>query len=184
MLLLAAAGAGVVLLIILVAVLIGAPAEPFYRVTWRVVADRIHRWPELEVTVKGKPQRLAVLLTDPAGKTETEFISADDMLDGGETVTVSMVYFRHGPPQPGMYTLTVKTTDPETTVHKKTLSLAAEALLVQDCSSSSEEELEFANIPPGLDLQVGQNYGRGVVVMHKGVKMLAVPKQDAATGKR
>ncbi len=35
--------------------------------------------------------------------------------------------------------------------------------------------MDYINIPFGLDLPVGGEYGSGTVVMHDGLKMLAVP---------
>ncbi len=37
------------------------------------------------------------------------------------------------------------------------------------------DALDFINIPFGLDLPVGGEYGSGIVVMHEGLKMLAFP---------
>ncbi len=37
------------------------------------------------------------------------------------------------------------------------------------------DALDYINIPIGLDLPVGGEYGSGTVVMHEGLKMLAVP---------
>ena len=125
--LLPAAGGGVVLLIVLAAVLIASLARPSYRVTHRVVAAPGWR-AALEVTVRGKARRLALLLTDPEGQTRTEFIEADDMMDNVEAVKVDM---GRGA-KLGIYTLIVKAADTERILHREKIAFWLEGLSIED----------------------------------------------------
>jgi hypothetical protein len=67
---------------------------------------------ELDVTVKGKAAKLAVMLTDSEGHTETRIIEENEMIKNSATVSWPIA-------PPGTYVLTVKTFVPEGVVFKK-----------------------------------------------------------------
>ena len=72
-------------------------------------------WGNLEVTVKGKAAKLAVMLTDPEGHTETQIIEENEMITNSATAQVGRFHMA------GLYVLTVKTFVPEGVVFKKEL---------------------------------------------------------------
>lgn len=76
----------------------------------------------MEVEVAGKAADLAVLLTEPGGKTETETIGAVEMMDNTETVRLNMLH-DYQTIMPGTYTLVLKTIEPERVVHKERVEL-------------------------------------------------------------
>lgn len=67
----------------------------------------------LDITVRGKAAKLAVILTDPHGETETAIIEEDRMITNSAAVSLAL----RDPP--GTYALTVKTFVPEGVVFKK-----------------------------------------------------------------
>lgn len=88
----------------------------------------------IEVTVKGKAAKLAVILTNPEGKSNVEIIESDQMIDNCQTVTLLMDEC----PQPGTYILSVKTFEPEKVVYKKELNFSLNQLTVEDVKFNLE----------------------------------------------
>lgn len=87
----------------------------------------------LEVTVKGKAAKLAVILTSPSGESDTEIIESERMITNNATVK-----FQITDPQPGRYVLTVKTFYPESVVVKKNIDFSLNRLTVESVSFSTE----------------------------------------------
>ena len=115
---LGAVAAGIVLLLIVSALVRRSP----FQVDCETFRDT---WQEgVEVRVKGKIAKLAVILIGPKdergnGKVEaTEIIKEEQMITNCATVKL-----RVDDPQSGSYTLLVKTFDPEKVVYTKTLEL-------------------------------------------------------------
>jgi hypothetical protein len=86
--------------------------------------------PFLEVKVTGKAAKLAVMLTDPKGKTETQIIEENEMITNAKAVKLAM----ERKPAPGTYTLLVKTFQPEQVVYKASPKFARGKLTILDAS--------------------------------------------------
>jgi len=96
-----------------------------YQADYKVVHDERHAG--LEVTVRGKDAKLAVILTDPNAESNTKIIKSEDMITNSATVKLWMEH-----PQTGTYVLTVKTFDPEAVVVTKYVKFAINRLTVED----------------------------------------------------
>jgi murein DD-endopeptidase MepM/ murein hydrolase activator NlpD len=70
----------------------------------------------LRISVNGPADELALMLTNPKGKTDIKFISKRSLIDNFETVDLKM---GEEPFSEGPYTLTVKTVTPEKIIYKK-----------------------------------------------------------------
>ena len=92
-----------------------------YSVDYKIFTDGI------KVTVKGPAAKLAVILTNPEGKTRIDIIDKDQMISNSHTVTLSM-----GDQPDGTYILAVKTVDPEKLVWQKELPLFIGQLTAKD----------------------------------------------------
>ena len=81
----------------------------------------------LKVTVKGPAAKLAVILTDPKGESETQIITKENMIGNSQTVELPMQN-----PRAGTYILTVKTVEPEKIVWQKSIPFSLGQLAVTD----------------------------------------------------
>ena len=81
----------------------------------------------LKTTVKGPAAKLAVILTDPKGESDTQIIEKENMISNCHTVELPMQT-----PRAGTYVLTVKTVEPERVVWKKNIPLSLGELAVVD----------------------------------------------------
>jgi predicted Zn finger-like uncharacterized protein len=112
--------------------LLALPSLFFTREPYQVdyqVAD-YHGSVCMEVKVAGPAADLAVLLTEPAGNTDTETIDKVDMMDNSETVRLNMLH-DYKSILPGTYTLVVKTMEPERVVHKERVELKEGEVAIQ-----------------------------------------------------
>ena len=97
-----------------------------YRAEYRPLIE--NGQPFLEVRVTGKAAKLAVMLTDPKGKTETQVIEENEMITNAKTVRLAM----QQKPEAGTYTLLVKTFQPERVVYKATPKFTRGRLTILD----------------------------------------------------
>ena len=100
-----------------------------------------HRWhaldlqgthygpPMLELTIRGKAAKIAVLLIEPGGETRTEIISEENMIDNFETATFSRVFLK-----PGAYEVVIKTFTPEKIVYKKKIEFKRGNINLEDAN--------------------------------------------------
>ena len=92
-----------------------------------------HSMPEqpgyLPVNVSGPADELALLLTNPKGKTDIRFISKRELIDNFETVKLGM---GECPLSEGPYILTVKTVTPEKVIYKKELWFTSPDVSIAD----------------------------------------------------
>jgi len=99
-----------------------------YTVDYKMVTSDNGCLAYMDVTVKGPAAKLAVILVDPYGKPNYKIIEKDDMI-----VNVKMVQlYMEENSSPGVYTLIVKTMDPEHVVLQQPLSLCAGQLVAKD----------------------------------------------------
>jgi hypothetical protein len=94
--------------------------------------------PGLEVTVKGKAAKLAVILTSPSGESNTDIIESERMITNNATVKLSM-----DDPQPGRYVITVKTFFPEAVVVKKNVDFSLNKVSVESVKFHLEPTRRF-----------------------------------------
>jgi hypothetical protein len=88
-----------------------------------------------EVTVKGPAGRLAVILTDPKGKSEVRMIQKEEMITNSRTVELL------GDPQLGTWRLAVKTLEPEKIVWQKDIPFSEwDKLTVVDVEAWTERD--------------------------------------------
>jgi hypothetical protein len=80
-----------------------------------------------KTTVKGPAAKLAVILTDPKGESDTQIIEKESMISNSQTVELPMRNLREG-----TYVLTVKTVEPEKVVWQKNIPLSLGQLAVAD----------------------------------------------------
>ena len=88
---------------------------------------------EIETTIKGPAAKLAVVLTDPAGKSDHVIVEKDQMMSNTHTLNLPMIE-----PQAGTYVLAVKTVDPEKIVWQKQVTFSAAQLSVKDVTFGFE----------------------------------------------
>lgn len=81
----------------------------------------------LPVSVRGPADELALMLTNPKGKTDIRFISKRELIDNFETKDLMM---GSEPLSKGLYTLTVKTVTPEKVIYKIELWFTAPILKI------------------------------------------------------
>ena len=81
----------------------------------------------LKATVKGPAAKLAVILTDPKGESDTQIIEKESMISNSQTVELPMQN-----PREGTYVVTVKTVEPEKVVWKKNIPFSLGKLAVTD----------------------------------------------------
>lgn len=100
-----------------------------FQMSHRIAVSGTGNWQEanLEVTVKGKAVKLAVILTGPDGKPEIKIVESDKMITNCAT---ELFLMRNA--EPGTYSLMVKTFDPEEVVCKDEFVLSLEKLAVED----------------------------------------------------
>ena len=79
----------------------------------------------LKTTVKGPAAKLAVILTDPKGESDTQIIEKESMISNSQTVELPMRNLREG-----TYVLAVKTVEPEKVVWQKKIPLSLGQLAV------------------------------------------------------
>lgn len=84
----------------------------------------------VKTTVRGPAAKLAVILTDPKGKSRTEVIGKEDMISNSHTVQVAMSDWNSA--EEGKYQLKVKTIDPERVVWQTALQLSIGKLAFRD----------------------------------------------------
>ena len=128
MLLVGAAVGGLLLLYLLWTLFVAIFLGSGYRAEYRPLIE--NGQPFLEVLVTGKAAKLAVMLTDPKGKTETQIIEENEMITNAKTVRLAM----QQKPEPGTYTLLVKTFQPERVVYKATPKFTRGRLTILDAS--------------------------------------------------
>ena len=97
-----------------------------YTVDYNVVSEEASD-ARLKATVKGPAAKLAVILTDPQGESNTQIIGKEFMISNSQTVELPMQN-----PRAGTYILTVKTVEPEKVVWKKNIPLSLGTLAVVD----------------------------------------------------
>ena len=78
-----------------------------YTVDYKVVSEGGSD-ARLKATVKGPAAKLAVILTDPKGESDTQIIEKESMISNSQTVKLPMQN-----PREGTYVVTVKTVEPE-----------------------------------------------------------------------
>ena len=86
-----------------------------YTVDYKVVSEGDSD-ARLKATVKGPAAKLAVILTDPKGESDTQIIEKECMISNSHTVELPMQN-----PREGTYVVTVKTVEPEKVVWKKNI---------------------------------------------------------------
>ena len=126
LLLVGAAVAGLLLLYLLWTLFVASFLGSGYRAEYRPLIE--NGQPFLEVLVTGKAAKLAVMLTDPKGKTETQVIEENEMITNAKTVRLAM----QQKPEAGTYTLLVKTFQPERVVYKATPKFTRGRLTILD----------------------------------------------------
>ena len=126
LLLVGAAVAGLLLLYLLWTLFVASFLGSGYRAEYRPLIE--NGQPFLEVRVTGKAAKLAVMLTDPKGKTETQVIEENEMITNAKTVRLAM----QQKPEAGTYTLLVKTFQPERVVYKATPKFTRGRLTILD----------------------------------------------------
>jgi hypothetical protein len=84
----------------------------------------------LDVDVSGPAEDLAVILTNPEGYTDIEYISKEEMIDNFESVNVRMSKGRS--PPAGTYKLVVKTVTPEKVVYKTEMKFKPAIVRITD----------------------------------------------------
>ncbi|MCD6192141.1 MAG: hypothetical protein J7L26_01565 [Candidatus Aminicenantes bacterium] len=86
-----------------------APYQPQYNVETLIVDYKDAS--AIKVVISGDKKSLTAILSGPDKSTvDTEYISENDMLDGGETVWLHFQRYAESNPEPGLYTLIVKET--------------------------------------------------------------------------
>jgi hypothetical protein len=89
----------------------------------------------LEVTVKGKATKLAIILARPSGPKQTETISEERMISNSATWETTLPWDEHYV-EPGKYTLTVKTFSPEEVVCQQEFNLSLDKLEIKEVNCS------------------------------------------------
>ena len=87
----------------------------------------------IEATIRGPAAKLAVILTDPQGRSDQRIVGKDEMISNSHTVQLSM-----DDPKVGKYVLAVKTIDPENIVWQKELVFSLTQLSVKDVTFGFE----------------------------------------------
>ena len=128
LLLAGAAVGGLLLLYLLWTLFVASFLGSGYRAEHRPLIE--NGQPFLEVRVTGKAAKLAVMLTDPQGKTETQVIEENEMITNAKTVRLAM----QQKPEAGTYTLLVKSFQPERVVYKATPKFTRGKLTILDAS--------------------------------------------------
>jgi len=99
-----------------------------YRAEYRPLIE--NGQPFLEVKVTGKATKLAVMLTDPNGKTETQIIEENEMITNEKVVRLPM----ERKPAPGTYALAMKTFQPERVVYRASPKYSRGKLTILDAA--------------------------------------------------
>jgi len=112
----------------------------------------------LSVNVSGPADELALLLTNPKGKTDIRFISKRELIDNFETVKLSM---GECPLSEGPYILIVKTVTPEKVIYKKELWFTSPDVSIADAEFTyeiiSEEYIHYYKLLNLLHNAYGYN---------------------------
>jgi hypothetical protein len=125
----------------------GATWGSSYSVDYKVVSPG-GDWAGIEATIKGPAAKLAVVLTDPEGKSEHAIVQKDEMMSNSHSVRLGM-----REPHAGTYVLAVKTVDPEAVVWRKELAFSAAQLSVKDVAFGFEPntgKFELRNVQIAL----------------------------------
>jgi hypothetical protein len=106
----------------------------------------------MRVDVKGPAKKMAVILTDPAGESDSEIIESENMITNNASVFLFMSH-----PLPGDYTLAVKTFSPERVVFKNKITFSLDDLRVENCGIGLKRvHLGGSKEPTGVE--IGQVY--------------------------
>jgi hypothetical protein len=118
-----------------------------YRAEYEVIQR--NNSPYMKVTVNGPAAKLAIILTDPSGKSDVETIEPEQMITNSKVVFLEM-----HPPQDGNYILAIKTFTPEKIVAKEKITFSLEKMWVKNCELNTRQiPLQDSDQPIGLEIQ-------------------------------
>ena len=136
----------VIAAIVAVVTFAGCVETSSYSVEYSAVAKG--HYGMLNVKLSGPAEDLAIMLTNPEGETDIEYISKKEMIDNFQSVEVRMC--ESGSPPAGTYRLNIKTITPEKVVYKENLKFGGANVEIEDAEFETQTSTAAYGTRPAM----------------------------------